>query len=238
MEKVGVWVADDRFDLTALNVAFAGLPVVSASVELVNSWSGDLEELAADLLERFADDVSWCRVANDVHSVTEGSAEVRLTPRPDDPGWHAELFHAEGWKSQQGARIPAECRWQYARYADRRHEARESCLEVADLRAAAAKDGAAGVDNLVRHQQVQLAEWYAALDEFISSVHTAESIPEWAVLVAKDELMDWHRTREYLTSAVVEYHRGDVGPRPDTVFGNLCFRFSKAELELAPSPAH
>ncbi|RSS41860.1 hypothetical protein [Streptomyces sp. WAC08241] len=52
--------------------------------------------------------------------------------------------------------------------------------------------------------------------------------PNWHV--------DWHRTREYLTSAVFEYHHGDTGPRPETVWGNLRFDFSTVSMELVPDP--
>lgn len=35
---------------------------------------------------------------------------------------------------------------------------------------------------------------------------------------------------------VLEYHHGDTGPRPETVWGNLRFDFSTVSVELAPSP--
>lgn len=229
--------APQDVDLSALNFTLQGRPVVSASAELVHMWWDNMDEVEATLRGYFAEDAEWCRVGADIHTVTDGSCETRLTPRPDAPGWHAESVPVEGWASREGARIPADCRWAYTRYADRRHAAREKCLEAADLRAAAATDGAAGIDQLVRHQQAQLAEWYAALDEFISSVHTAQEPPEWLGTVVREELVDWHRTREYLTSAVMEYHYGDVAPRPDTVWGNLLFMFSTAVCELAPTPA-
>ncbi|MGX5397123.1 hypothetical protein ACWLMY_35335 [Streptomyces anulatus] len=234
MKKVNLWVPDNRLDISALGVEFAGLPVASASVELVDCWSGDLKELKEALTEWFTDDASWCRIGEDVHSMTEGSSETRLIPRPGAPGWHAESVHVAGWRTPEGARIPTEYRWQYTRYADRRHETRESCLQEADLREAAAKDGAAGVDKLVRHQQAQLTKWYDALDEFISSVHATEALPGWVAPVVGDELRDWHRTREFLTSAVMKYHHGDVAPRPDTVFNTLGSEFSTARFELAP----
>ncbi|MBL1086745.1 hypothetical protein JK359_33100 [Streptomyces actinomycinicus] len=234
MTKVEILLFDDRLDITALNIAFAGLPVSSASAALVKGFGGDLDDLGESLREYFADDASWCRIGNTVHTVTDGDAEVRLVPRSDVPTWHADYFQA-GWGSREGARIPPEFRLQYAKYVDRRYKARESCLQGKDLRSVAAKDGAGGVDKLVRHHQAQLAEWYAALDHLIRSVQTAEDLPEWAISVAKDELLDWHRTREYLTSAVLEFHYGDAGPRPETVLGNLCFRFSTVAVELVPA---
>ena len=236
MTMVEIQVPGDRLDITALEVAFADLPVASASVALVRGFGGDLDELRETLREYFADGASWCRVGNAVHTVTDGDAEVRLVPRSDVPTWHADYFQA-GWKSREGARIPLESRLQYARYVDRRHKARESCLQGEDLREAAAKDGAGGVDKLVRHHRAQLAEWYDALDVLLHSVQTGPDLPEWATSVAKEELLDWHRTREYLTSAVLEYpHGGDTEPRPETVFGNLSFHFSAGSVELVPGP--
>ncbi|MEU5436410.1 hypothetical protein AB0G73_23950 [Streptomyces sp. NPDC020719] len=237
MTTVTLLLDEDRLDITALNVAFAGLPVASASAELVNGFSGDLEELGEALREHFADGASWCRVGNAVHTVTDGSAEVRLAPRPDVPTWHADYFQAS-WGSGDGALIPPESRPQYATYVDRRYTARESCLQSEDLREAAATNGAGGVDKLVRHHQAQLAEWYAALDDFLRSVEPpddVEDFPGWVTSVVKAELLDWHRTREYLASAVLAYHHGDTGPRPETVWGNLCFHFSTATLELVPA---
>jgi hypothetical protein len=234
MTMVRIQLPDDRLDITALNLSFADLPVASASAALVRGFGGDLDELGEALRECFADGASWCRVGNAVHTVTDGDAEVRLVPRPDMPTWHADYFRAS-WGNSEGARIPPEFRPQYALYVDRRDGARESCLEGKDLRVAAARDGAAGVDTLVRHHRAQLAEWYEALDELLRSVQTAEDLPAWATSVVQDELLDWHRTREYLTSAVFEYHHGDAGPRPETVFGNLCFHFSTGSVELVPN---
>ncbi|MFJ2875562.1 MULTISPECIES: hypothetical protein [unclassified Streptomyces] len=235
MTMVKIRLAEDRLDITALNIAFDGLPVASASAALVNGFSGDLDELGTTLREYFADDASWCRIGDAVHTVAKGEGEVRLVPRSDATTWHADYFQA-GWGSREGARIPPEYRLQYARYVDRRQKARESCLQGEDLRAVAAKDGAGGVDKLVRHHQAQLGEWYTALDQLLCSVHTAgDDAPEWATSMARDELLDLHRTREYLTSAVLEYHHGDTGPRPDTVWGNLRFDFSTFCVELAPS---
>jgi hypothetical protein len=223
----------DRVDITDLHVSFAGLPVSSASADLVRGFSGDLDELGEWLREGFVDGSSWCRVGDAVHTVSDGAAEMRLVPRSDAPSWHADYFQA-GWGSSEGARIPPEFRLQYAEYVDRRHKARESCLQGEDLRAVAATDGARGVDKLVRHHRAQLVEWYDALDHLLHSVQTASDLPEWATSVAKDELLDWHRTREHLTSAVLEYHHGDAEPRPETVFGNLCFHFSTGSVELVP----
>ncbi|MFE7129508.1 hypothetical protein ACFVIM_01465 [Streptomyces sp. NPDC057638] len=235
MTKVEILVDEDRLDITGLNVAFAGLRVTSASAELVNGFGGDLDELGHALREDFADGASWCRISNAVHTVTDGDAEVRLVSQPDVPTWHADYFHA-GWGSREGALVPPEHRPQYASYVDRRHQTRESCLQGKDLRAAAAGGGSSGVDTLVRHHREQLTEWYAALDQLLRSVHTTEDedIPEWITLVAKDELLNWHRTREYLMSAVLEYHHGDTGPRPETVLGNLRFDFSTVSVEMMP----
>ncbi|MEU4213709.1 hypothetical protein AB0F13_27700 [Streptomyces sp. NPDC026206] len=207
MTMVKIRLPEDRLDITALNVSFADLPVASASVELVRGFGGDLEELGESLLKCFADGASWCRVGNAVHTVTHGDAEVRLVPRSDTPAWHVDYFQA-GWGSSDGARIPPEFRPEYARYVDRRHKARESCLEGEDLRAVAAKDGAGGVDKLVWHHRAQLTEWYDALDNLLHSVPTASSLPEWATSVARDELLDWHRTPR-----VPDERRARIPPR-------------------------
>jgi len=226
-------LTEDRRDITDLHISFADLPIASASAELVHGFFGDLDELGEALREYFAERASWCRVGNAVHTVTCGDAEVRLLPVPDVSAWHANYFHA-GWGSEEGTRIPPEFRLQYATYVDRRHEVRESCLQGEDLRAAAAKEGAAGVDQLVRHHCARLTEWYDALDHLLSSVHADSELPDWAMMMTKAELLDWHRTREYLTSAVLEYHHGNTGPRPETVFGNLRFDFSTRSVELVP----
>jgi hypothetical protein len=227
-------LCEDRLDITGLGLVFAGRPVVSASTELVRGFVGDLDDLAETLREQFADDGSWCQVGDTVHTVTDGDAEVRLSPRSDLPNWHADYFQA-GWRSHEGARIPLEFRPQYAAYVDRRHLVRESCLQGGDLRVAAGEGGAGGIDELVRHHHAQLAAWFAALDGFLLAVHTAGRLPQWATAVAKHELLDWHRTREHLTSAVLEYHHGAAGPRPETVYGNLCFHFSTTTVELVPN---
>ncbi|MFB8090627.1 hypothetical protein [Streptomyces sp. NPDC055992] len=236
MTQVTVRLPNGRLDISVLNVSFAELPIASASPSVVRGFGGDLDELGEALRECFADGASWCRIGNTVHTVTDGDAEFRLIPQADAPNWHVDQFPA-GWGSRDGKRIPPEHRLQYARYVDRRSEAREACLQGKDLRAAAAKNGPAGVDRLVRHHCAQLAEWHEALDELIRSVQTAASLPKWAETAAKEELLDWHRTREYLTSAVLEYHHGDTGPRPETVWGNLCFEFSTVSLELVPNPS-
>nr|WSX75948.1 hypothetical protein OH826_20100 [Streptomyces sp. NBC_00899] len=233
MTRVVRQLVEDQVDISALNCWFAEVPVSSASAELVRGSFGDLDGLGETLREVFADGASWCRVDLAVHTVTGDEAEVRLVPRSDEPTWHADYFHA-GWRSTAGARIPPEFRPQYAAYVDRRHETRESCLLGEDLRAVAAADGAGGVDKVVRHHCAQLAQWYDALDRLLLSARTGAGLPEWATSTAKDELLDWHRTREYLTSAVLEYHHDDNGPRPETVWGNLNFHFSTGSVELVP----
>ncbi|WP_251145343.1 hypothetical protein [Streptomyces sp. McG3] len=40
MKKVNLWVPDNRLDISALGVEFAGLPVASASVDLVTAGQG------------------------------------------------------------------------------------------------------------------------------------------------------------------------------------------------------
>ncbi|MFJ5588336.1 hypothetical protein ACIQCG_01135 [Streptomyces noursei] len=234
MTTVTIPLVEDRLDITALNIAFDGMPVASASSALVNGHGGDLERLGEALRESFAEGASWCRVGGAVHTVSREEVELRLVPRSDTPAWHADYFKAS-WGNCDGARIPPDFRLQYAAYVDRREKAREPCLQNKDLRAAAAKSGARGVDRLVRHHQAQLAEWYSALDHLLCSLFAAqplEKLPKWAASVAKDELLDVHRTREYLTSAVLEYHHGDSGPRPETVFGNLYFHLSTVDVEL------
>ncbi|MGW1334557.1 hypothetical protein ACWD7B_09780 [Streptomyces rubiginosohelvolus] len=222
-----------RVNIAFLNLSFADLAITSASTDVVRGFGGDLVELEEWVREGFADGASWCRIGNEAHTVSEGDAELRLVPRSDTPDWHLNYFHA-GWESEEGKQIPPQYRLQYARYVDRRHEVREGCLTGKDLRVVAAKDGAEGVDLLVRHHRAQLTEWYKALDALLSSVESTPDLPGWAKAVAKEELLNWHRTREYMTSAVMEYHHGDAGLRPETVWGNLRFDFSATSVDLVP----
>ncbi|WP_260606633.1 hypothetical protein [Streptomyces sp. WAC08241] len=94
MTQVKVRLLKDRLDITALNVSFADLPIASASAEVVRALGGDLDELGRALREYFADDASWCRVGNTIHTVNAGEIEMRLAPQPDMPNWHVDYFNA------------------------------------------------------------------------------------------------------------------------------------------------
>ncbi|MEU5976354.1 hypothetical protein [Streptomyces sp. NPDC047315] len=233
MTMVKIRLPEDQLDITSLNVFFDGRPVVSASAAVIRGFGGELDDLGEALREYFVEGASWCRVGDDVHTVTADEFEVRLSSSSGTSGWHVDHFHA-GWCSPEGKLVPEDARPQYARYVDSKRRVRESCLEGEDLRAAAAKGGPPRVDELVRRHAARLAEWYDALDELLRAVTTASGLPAWVKPVVRSELLDWHRTREYLTSAVLDYHHGDPGPRPDTVFGNLCFGFSTTAVELMP----
>ncbi|MEW2064706.1 hypothetical protein AB0899_28780 [Streptomyces sp. NPDC007002] len=73
-----------------------------------------------------------------------------------------------------------------------------------------------------------------ALDEFIASVHTTEDLPGWAEQVVAEELREIHQSREFLTSAIMKYHHGDLAPRPDTVLDKPSFELSTVTIRLAP----
>lgn len=104
MTMVEIRLPEDRLDITALNIWFADLPVGTASAELLRTFGGDLDELEDALREHFADDGSWCRVGNAVHT------DVRECRGPADPVGSrtavacGPLPYRMG--SEEGARIP------------------------------------------------------------------------------------------------------------------------------------
>lgn len=62
-------------------------------------------------------------------------------------------------------------------------------------------------------------------------------LPGWAWTLVRNEAEDLHMAREWLTSAVVTYHHGTAGPRPDMIFGGICYPFSGGAVDLTrPEP--
>lgn len=91
-------MTSSTIDLSALALSFRDHPIATASSELVESHWGDLEDLACTLSEGFTAEGEWCRIGDDFHTVTMGSAETRLHLREEAEAWHADLFHA-GWQT-------------------------------------------------------------------------------------------------------------------------------------------
>ncbi|MFF3403495.1 hypothetical protein ACFYW6_33990 [Streptomyces sp. NPDC002659] len=191
-----------------------------------------MEELRSDIAEGFGSDEQWCEVGNDLHTVSIGDAEIRLRLQPDTASWHADLFGA-GWDSFQYACVPAERRAAVAVYVDRMKELTEGLVQESDLRGAAAEGGFPAVDRLVRRHVGLLDERYAALDSLHSALLTSAGVlPDWAQEFVRSEAEDLNTAREWLTSAVVAYHHGSAGQRPDTLFGGICFWFSTGSVNL------
>ncbi|MFE4057328.1 hypothetical protein ACFXP3_13710 [Streptomyces sp. NPDC059096] len=61
MTTVKLRLPQNRLDIAALNVSFAGLPIASASVEVMAGPHGDLHDVEEMLRVYFADGASWRR---------------------------------------------------------------------------------------------------------------------------------------------------------------------------------
>ncbi|MFF8387743.1 hypothetical protein ACF053_29455 [Streptomyces kanasensis] len=224
-------------DISRLRLQVRGLPVLSASAELVRGHFHDLEDLTDSIREGFGPGGSWCEVGQDLHTVTQGDAEIRLRQREDGSAWHADYFQA-GWLSGRFDGVPAERRLDVASYVDRTDALTEGLLQASDLRAAAAEGGFPAVDRLVRHHVRLADERYAALDDLVSNLVTNEGrLPGWALNLVHREADDLNATREWMTNAVVEYHHGTAGKRPDTIFGGIQFDFTHFLFNLVPGRA-
>ncbi|MGP3951228.1 hypothetical protein [Streptomyces sp. 7N604] len=219
-------------DISALNLSVGHRPVISASSDLVRARSGSLEEVRCAIAEGFGPDGEWCYVGNDLHTVSIGDAEIRLRLQSDTASWHADYFGA-GWESSRYACVPAERRAEIAVYVDCTKGLKAGLVQESDLRAAAAEGGFPAVDRLVRRHIALMDEWYAALDSLHGALLTsAGALPAWALEFVRGEGEDLNSAREWLTSAVVDYHHGTAGRRPDTLFGGVCFVFSTGSVDL------
>lgn len=228
-------------DVSHLRMVIRQRPVATASAELVQCWSGDLEELKDSIQEYFAPGGDFCEVGEDLHSVTIGSAETRLKSTPDNESWHADLFHA-GWQEHAYGDVPPGYRPQVAAFVDRKHALRQGCVQESDLREAAGEGGATAVERLVREHRDALDDLYAALDTLVSELITPEGkLPNWAHRLVLSEVQDHHMSREWLGSALIGYLcGGSAGARPDTVFGGIRYDFEAGSVDLmcpVPEPA-
>ncbi|WP_228984225.1 hypothetical protein [Streptomyces sp. DH12] len=225
-------VAD--FDISSLKVQVRGRPVISASAELVHGHFHDLADLADSIREGFGSKGDWCEVGPDLHTVTWGDAEIRLRPAEGLAAWRADYFQA-GWLGRFD-KVPEERRVDVARYVDRAADLTEGLLQASDLRAAAASGGLPAADRLVRRHVQLIDERYAALDHLVSDLLTDEGrLPAWALDVVHCQADDLNMAREWLGSAVVEFHHGTAGQRPVTIFGGVQFEFTNFLLNLVPT---
>lgn len=225
---------DAAIDISPLDLIVLHRPVLSVSSELLHAHCGDLEELRLSIAEGFGTSSEWCKVGEDLHTVTAGDAEIRLRPRADTPAWDADYFHA-GWSGTY-AEVPADRRAPMAAYVDRLHDLDVSLLQASDLRAAAANGGASAVDQLVRRHVSRADARHAALDGLISALINPDgTLPNWAEDLVHREVDDLNMIREWLTSAVLAYHHGTAGLRPDTVFGGVRYDFACGSVNLVRS---
>lgn len=222
---------EPHIDLSARGFAVRDHVVTSASTELINSRAGDIDELLEDLREFFESDGSWCAVGSDLHSISFGDAELRL--RPDLGDWHADLFHA-AWGSPLYESVPPEARQVVAAYVDRAREVRPGLLQEGALYQAAAQGGARAVDRLVRGHIAELDAWFQALDDLhAGTLAGSDELPHWARALILSETEDLNMAREWAGSAVLNYHHGSAGRRPDTLLGGIWFQFSTGAVNLA-----
>lgn len=229
----GFRMPESVIDISQLSLVVHQRPVVSASEELVRSWANDLDDLKECVLEHFAPGANYCEVGKDLHSVTMGSVETRLRPRPGDASWHADFFHA-GWCDSPFKDVPANYRPQVAAYVDRMHELGAGCVQESDLREAAGEGGAPAVERLVRYHRDVLDQQYAALDGLVGDLVTPQGqLPAWARELVHSQVQEHHMRREWLGSAAIGYLcGGSPGQRPDTIFGGVRYDFRVGSVDL------
>ncbi|MGW6248048.1 hypothetical protein [Streptomyces roseolus] len=221
--------------ISQLEVFVQQRPVLTASDGLLGGHGFDLGDLRETLVESFAaEGHDWCEIGDSLHTLSDGDAEIRLSLLEDGTGWHADYFPA-GWRSLQHRDVPADRRKDVVAYTDRAHALREKVLEVEDLRVAAAAGGARAVDDLVQHH-LHIAD---RLHEAIGDLHAAllaqdGDLPPWAHAFLYQEVEELHMVREFLSSAVLAYHHGSAGHRPDTVWGGIAYRFPTGTIDLIP----
>ncbi|MFF8022225.1 hypothetical protein ACFZDJ_14080 [Streptomyces sp. NPDC007896] len=224
-------------DISVLDVAVRQRPVLTASPELVRGHGGDMDDLKLSIAEGFAPDGRWCEVGGDLHTISIGDAEIRLRRLPDTVAWHADYFNA-GWCSSKYEHVPAEHRRTVAMHVDRAAGLFEGLLQEADLRTAAAQGGPRAVDELVRHHVYLADQRHEALDTLLRDLTAPDgTLPVWARTLLHEEAEDLNMTREWLGSAVLDYHHGSAGYRPTTIFGGICFEFSTGVINLVRGPA-
>ncbi|MDJ0386009.1 hypothetical protein [Streptomyces sp. G-G2] len=219
-------------DITALGLRVRGLPVISASQGMMKSWAHDLEGLAEDFEEIFSG-TQYAEVGSDLHQLGDGSAELRLRPWSGAQAWHLDLFLA-GWSNHPYDGVPPERRVEVAAYTDQVAGLCDGRLRENDLRTAAANGGAAAVDRLVREQVERLDQRHGALDVLHGSLLDDDlRLPHWALNFMLHEIETLHGDREWLAAAVLTYHHGTAGNRPENVFGGIGFVFTHGSIDLA-----
>jgi len=235
-------MSDTDVDISYVKLDILDRPVGTASLELIRSYGlmpGELEidELVDHLVETFVLGEDWCTVGEDLHQVSSGSAEVRLRAR-DGSSWHADLFHANWGKFSDYENVPSDYRPVVATYVDRMRLLEFGVPQEADLRAAAAEGGAVAVDRIIQHCIRMLDRQIAAVDALHTGLHTPEGIlPGWARRVVRQQAADWLFRREYVTSAVLGYHHGSTGSRPDTIDGGISFPFALGAFDILDGSA-
>ncbi|MFE3946203.1 hypothetical protein ACFXPV_30750 [Streptomyces sp. NPDC059118] len=208
-------------DLSRLNLLVCGRPVASASTELFRGHDGRLEDVKETFEACFSPSSHWCEVNGDLHTISGGDAEIRLSLQLHGTAWYADYFDA-AWGSHQYRTVPVESRADVAMYVDRTKELRWGLLCESDLRKEAAEGGGAAVDCLVRYLVGLQDEWFAALDGLHDALlDPAGTLPAWAEQFLQEEAEDLSTAREWLTSAVLAYHHGTAGRRPDTLYRRI-----------------
>ncbi|MFF4647732.1 hypothetical protein [Streptomyces sp. NPDC001389] len=221
-------------DLSSLGMTVRGLPVVSASEEITKCWGSATQELVEYVDEVFTGSQSQvAEVGAQLHTVGLGDVETRLRPWGEARAWHLDFFPA-GWTNHPYDRVPAGRRAEVAAYTDMVAGALDSRLREGDLRAAAAEGGVAAVDRLVRARVERLDQRHAALDSLHSALlDETRHLPGWALDFLLYEVEDLNSDREWLGAAVVAYHHGSAGRRPENVFGGICYVFTEGAVDLA-----
>ncbi|MEU8927575.1 hypothetical protein AB0D10_42845 [Kitasatospora sp. NPDC048545] len=113
----------------APGLVFDGRPILSVEQDLADSYRGSDLTVAEHLAELFVPDGDWCHVGPDVHSVTDGGAEVRL--RSTAAGWRADSFDSGWGPLAEFGDVPAEHRHAVAVYVDTRERLR-ACTPTAE----------------------------------------------------------------------------------------------------------
>ncbi|MEU4729549.1 hypothetical protein [Streptomyces sp. NPDC023588] len=219
-------------DLSGLGMSVRGLPVISASQEIMRCYGSTPDELIEYVEEVFSGS-EWAEIGVELQSVGRGSVETRLRPWGDARAWHLDFFPAS-WTEHPYDRVPAGRRAEVAAYVDTVASILDGRLRESDLRAVAAEGGAAAVDRLVRGRVERLDQRHAALDALHGSlVDESLRLPRWALDFMLCEVETLNADREWLGAAVVAYHHGSAGRRPENVFGGVSFVFTAGAVDLA-----